>query len=152
MRKSKAESGLSGYWVLDKSRSDTPTLHLKALQLQELAWSAAEKLDIALEIVHSQKEIAVNVISQLGEKPRTLTFGEEHRETARDGTPIRMLAQQSGDNVITTVWWGTSTIMEEKSLVGSDLLISVLQLQVKNQTATKTVRTFVRSSRPPPES
>jgi hypothetical protein len=153
MRKHKADTGaagLNGYWVLDKTRSDTPTHHLKALGLQELAWSAAEKLDVALEIHHVQgKEVTVNIISQLGEKPRTLTFGVEHRETDRDGNLIRMTAQQTGDSISTIVHWGPTTVVsEEKSLASPDVLISNLQLQVKGAPPTKTVRTFVRSTKP----
>jgi len=81
--------------MLDLVRSDKLSAHLEALGLPELARSAAERIEFAMQIAHSRGgSVHIVQTSALGTKERHLTFGEEHRENGRDGALIRMVAEE----------------------------------------------------------
>jgi hypothetical protein len=138
------------YWVLDRARSDPPTAHLEALGLPDLARSAAEKLDVSMLVVLHPGGVRIRQDSVLGEKDRTFVFGEEYREAARDGTPIRIVVDAVGSSQLRTVVdWGRARITETKTLNSVDsVLVQEISLSMKGGKPTKTTRVFVRGRAP----
>jgi hypothetical protein len=110
----------SGYWVLDRTRSESPATHLDAIGLPDMAQTAAEKLDIAYYIYQEPGAFTIKHESQLGvyiadatsschiaesagEKERRLVIGEEIHEAGRDGSTIRIRLEQAAPNQIKTL-------------------------------------------------
>lgn len=140
---------------MDKSKSDSPRPHLQTLGLPELAIGAADKLQISLHIVqHSTTGVMINHISELGQKERTYTFGEEYREPDRSGGVIRFLVDLSSPTeMLTRVHMGPCTLSEKKSVQGQagDLLIQTVVMTVKGVPgSTSTTRVYQRKGLSPP--
>lgn len=169
-------SPFTGYWKLDRERSDPPTVHLESIGLSELAREAAEKMEILMHLVHHISKGTLLIIqdSILGEKERLLTVGQEHQEQARDGSSIRMKLEyatahvQTSSSTATTipgstiysshhhpnlrtlVEWGTNIrITETKAIAdnGNELHQEIIMM-LKGNKVTRTRRIFIRTTQP----
>jgi len=171
----------TGYWKLDRERSDPPTIHLESIGLSDLAREAAEKMEIGMHIEHNLYKHTVLIIqdSILGEKQRLLTVGQEHTEQARDGSSIRMkldygiASTSSSSSSLTSVssvsfsnfipsnppllriqveWGNNIRITETKTIMDNgNELLQEIIMTMKGK-ITKTKRLFIKSIPPPPSS
>ena len=140
--------GLTGLFVLDEVRSETPTAHLAALGLGDLAQSAATRINasVALRMHVRGSEATIVHISSLGEKERRLVFGEPTYETGRDGTPIRIIAELGSTHVLRMhIDYGKAKITETKTLVEPDRLVQEITMSLRGS-ISRTTRTFLRTT------
>ncbi len=143
----------TGYFVLDKARSMVPTVHLEAMGASDLAKEAAEKVDIAYVIAQEElSAISIKHQSQLGEKERRLVLGEEFKDTARDGSSIRLQLQALTAQHLTIITdWSRGRIQDTraKAADGQSYVQDVIFLH-NSGVQSRTTRIFLRAL-PPPE-
>ena len=141
-------SRFSGVWVLDKSRSEAPNVHLASLGLGDLAQSAATRINatVSLRIALRGSELNLVHCSSLGEKDRRITLGDPIFETGRDGTPIRLVTDAASQLVLRTqIDYGKARIFEIKTLASPDTLIQEVTMTLRGN-ITRTTRHFIRTT------
>lgn len=148
-----ASSSWTGYWTLDKTASDSVRVHLENMQLvADIAQQAAEKLDIAYTIIQEAGGVLfIRHSSALAEKDKRLVPGQDHLETARDGSVIRQtLEYVSPIQFRISSDWSKGRVVQTRTLAeGGQVMVEAIDYtHSPSGRRTITNRTFRRAAPP----